>query len=192
MRRIPNSREAIRRQATGMTREQITKATADAASWEHHRSKVCDNDGDMAAIKGAIRDHKEWRRIGYVMAEENMETYNPDADPTVLRWRREDAERQAAETAAQHHTTENPAEQPAAADPRAQVVLTALARAGLHHLDDDDHQAVEQLAALDDATLGQVADWLERTREAALQQGAGRPQRPLYRRPRPDSWPQRT
>ncbi|MCX5216228.1 hypothetical protein OG689_44640 [Kitasatospora sp. NBC_00240] len=176
-----------------MTREQITKATEDAASWEHHRSKVCENDGDMAAIKGAIQAHKEWRRIGYVMAEENMETYNPDADPTVQRWRREDAERQAAENAAQHHATENTSEQPAASDPRTQTVRTALARAGLHRLDDDDHQAVEQLAALlDDATLRRVADWLERTREAALQQAAGRPQRPAYRRPRPDSWPQRT
>uniref|UniRef100_UPI002F91553B hypothetical protein n=1 Tax=Kitasatospora indigofera TaxID=67307 RepID=UPI002F91553B len=176
-----------------MTREQITKATEDAASWEHHRSKVCENDGEMAAIDGAIQAHKEWRRIGYVMDEEKMETYNPDADPTVLRWRREDAELEAAEAAARHHATENSAGKPAAADPGAEVVLTALARAGLHRLDDDDRQAARQLAALlDDATLHQVADWLERTRQAALQQATGRSQRPLYRRPRPDSWPQRT
>ncbi len=62
----------------------------------------------MAAIKGAIQDHKEWRRTGYVTAEENLETYNPDADPTVRRWRREDEERQATESAARRRATETP------------------------------------------------------------------------------------
>ena len=192
MKRLPSSREIIRRKATGMTREQITKATEDAAGWERHRSRVCENDGDMAAIKGAIQDHKEWRRIGYVMAEENMKTYNPDADPTVQRWRREDEERQAAESAPRR-ATENAAAHQGATNPKAQAVLTALARAGLHDLDEDDHQAVEQLAALlGEATIAQVAGWLERTRTAALHLAAPTPTRPAYRRPRPDSWPQRT
>jgi hypothetical protein len=50
--------------------------------------------------------------------------------------------------------------------------------------------AVQQLAALlDDATLRRVADWLERTREAALQQAAGRPQRPPTAVPGPTAGP---
>ena len=176
-----------------MTRQQITKETEDAAGWERHRSQVCENDGDMAAIEGAIQDHKEWRRIGYVMAEENMETYNPDADPTVQRWRREDEERQAAESAAHRRATENAAAHQGTTDPAAQAVLTALARAGLYNLNEDDHQAVEQLAALlGEATIAQVAGWLERTRTAALHLAALTPARPAYRRPRPDTWPQRT
>ncbi|MFF0476448.1 hypothetical protein [Streptomyces sp. NPDC004284] len=49
-----------------------------------------------------------------------------------------------------------------------------------------------QLASLlDEATVSQVVDWLERTREAALHL-APAPARPAYRRPRPDSRPQRT
>ena len=123
----------------------------------------------MAAIKGTIQDHKEWRRTGYVTAEENLETYNPDADPTVRRWRREDEERQATESAARRRATENAVDHQGAADPAAQAVLTALARAGLYDLGEDDHQAVEQLTALlDEATIAQVVSWLERTRAAAL------------------------
>jgi len=44
-----------------------------------------------------------------------------------------------------------------------------LARAGLHHLTDGDHQAVREVTRhLDPATLRQVTGWLERTRRAAL------------------------
>lgn len=47
--------------------------------------------------------------------------------------------------------------------------VTALDRAGLRTLTDDDHQAVRDLTRhLEPATLRQVTDWLERTRTAAL------------------------
>ncbi|MFC8453844.1 hypothetical protein [Kitasatospora sp. NPDC057223] len=190
MQRSIGSREIIRRQATGMTREQVTEATSDAAGWERHRSRVCENEGDRAAIKGAIQDHKEWRRIGYVMTEENLETYNPDADPTVQRWRREDEERQAAESAVQRRAAENPRVERPATAPGTEALRTALARAGLYDLDEGDHQAVEQIGALlDDATIARLADWLERTRTAAQHLAA--PPRPVYRPLRSDNWPQR-
>ncbi|MGY0466890.1 hypothetical protein ACW14Y_42525 (plasmid) [Kitasatospora sp. cg17-2] len=71
----------------------------------------------------------------------------------------------------------------------AQALRTALARAGLYDLDENDHQAVEQLGALlDDTTIARLADWLERTRTAALRLAS--PPRPAYRRPRPDNQPQ--
>ncbi|MFF2148905.1 hypothetical protein [Kitasatospora sp. NPDC058190] len=48
-------------------------------------------------------------------------------------------------------------------------LYTTLERAGLHHLTDDDRQAVRALTRdLDAATLRQVMSWLERTRTAAL------------------------
>ncbi|MFD7982490.1 hypothetical protein ACFV4M_03805 [Kitasatospora indigofera] len=144
----------------------------------------------MAAINGAIQEHKEWRRIGHVMAEENLETYTPDADPTVLRWRREDEERQATEKAAQTQAAAAEADERLAADHApAQVVLTGLARAGLHDLDGEDHQALQHLAHLDDATLHRTADWLERTRTTALR---ALPPRPAHRRPPPESWTRRS
>ncbi|MFJ8444402.1 hypothetical protein [Kitasatospora griseola] len=69
----------------------------------------------------------------------------------------------------------------AAADP----LYTALARAGLHTLTDDDHQAVRELTRhLGPATVRQVANWLERTRATALAQTAARarPTWPVVRR----------
>ncbi|MFD5616465.1 hypothetical protein [Kitasatospora sp. NPDC127060] len=65
---------------------------------------------------------------------------------------------------------------------------TALDRAGLHALTDDDHQAVRDLTRhLDPATLSQVMSWLERTRTAAFalrgtEQSS--PVRPVVRRSR--------
>ncbi|MFI9325775.1 hypothetical protein ACIGXI_39175 [Kitasatospora aureofaciens] len=66
----------------------------------------------------------------------------------------------------------------------AQPLYTALERAGLHNLTDDDHQAVRDLTrTLDPATLRQVMSWLERTRTAAAALRAQeRPGRPVVRR----------
>ncbi|MFE2729331.1 hypothetical protein [Kitasatospora sp. NPDC059327] len=172
---------------------QITEETQEAAQYERHRSRVCDNNEDLAAIKGAIAQHKEWRRIGYVMAEEGLTTYDPDRDPTVQRWRREEHARQLAETAAQAQAAEHAATQQQthrATDPKADTVLTALARAGLHNLTETDHQAAAALAQLDHTTIAQLTHWLERTRETALRLAS--PAAPVYRRPRRAAWPERT
>ncbi|MFI5649002.1 hypothetical protein [Kitasatospora sp. NPDC051705] len=68
----------------------------------------------------------------------------------------------------------------------AQPLYTALERAGLHTLTDDDHQAVRDLTHhLDPATLRQVASWLERTCTAAFalrDTEQARPVRPVVRR----------
>ncbi|MEU9044616.1 MULTISPECIES: hypothetical protein [unclassified Kitasatospora] len=67
-----------------------------------------------------------------------------------------------------------------------QPLYTALDRAGLHTLTDDDHQAVRDLTQqLDPATLRRVTSRLERTRTAALAlRGTehARPARPHVRR----------
>ena len=81
-------RESVRRKATGMTAEQIQEATKEAARWERQCSRVCDDEGDAAAIQAAIDEHKEWRRIGHLMAEQGLTTYNPDRDPIVQRRQR--------------------------------------------------------------------------------------------------------
>ncbi|MFJ9846131.1 hypothetical protein ACIRYZ_37975 [Kitasatospora sp. NPDC101155] len=68
----------------------------------------------------------------------------------------------------------------------AQPLCTALERAGVYTLTDDDHQAVRALTRdLDPAALRQVMSWLGRTRTAALAlRGTeqARPARPTVRR----------
>ncbi|MFJ7280719.1 hypothetical protein [Kitasatospora sp. NPDC098663] len=182
MLRIINSREAVRRKATGMTREQITEATQDAAMWERHRSRVCENHDDEAMIKDAISRHKEWRRIGYVMAEEHLTTYDPDRDPTVQRWNREARARELAEAAAQAVTTETPTATPPHS-PKTQPLLTALARAGLHPTEAD-HHTVGQLTHLDHDTITRIATWIEAAHDIALRRAASAPApRPLRHSP---------
>ncbi|MFJ9846053.1 hypothetical protein ACIRYZ_37560 [Kitasatospora sp. NPDC101155] len=72
------------------------------------------------------------------------------------------------------------------AGPAAQPFYTALERAGLHALTDDDHQAVRDLTRhLDPDSLRQVMSWLERARAAAFAlRGTeqDRPARPAVRR----------
>ncbi|MER7850581.1 hypothetical protein ABTZ03_42380 [Kitasatospora sp. NPDC096077] len=186
MRRIINPRESVRRKATGMTREQITEATQEAAMWERHRSRVCDNADDEAMIKDAIARHKEWRRIGYVMAEEHLTTYDPDRDPTVQRWNREARARELAEAAAQAQAAERAhQEQQPAPDtaPKTKPLLTALARAGLHPTETD-HHTVGQLTHLDHDTITRIATWIEAAHDNALRRAASAPApRPPWRRP---------
>ncbi|MCK7628152.1 hypothetical protein MUU72_34560 [Streptomyces sp. RS10V-4] len=64
-------RRSVQKKATGMDRKQVAEQTEIARGWEHTK----------------------WRRIGYVMAQERMETYAPQADLTVDRWERERLQR---------------------------------------------------------------------------------------------------
>lgn len=86
-------RAAVRRTATGMTAEQVGKATDEARIHERDRSRVCETEDDIRALGIAVAEHTEWRRIGYVMEEEGLEVYDPEHDPTAVRWAREEAER---------------------------------------------------------------------------------------------------
>ncbi|MFE7526142.1 hypothetical protein ACFU7Y_10500 [Kitasatospora sp. NPDC057542] len=164
-----------------MTFEQVAEAKEEAAMLERHRFRACYIREDMAATENAIERHKEWRRIGYVMAKENLTTYDPDRDPTVQRRHREEHARLAAvHTQTTEPTTHHPI------DPRLQTILTALGRAGLYNLTEADHQAAAVLAQLDHTTVTQLTTRLERTRETALHLAASTPPTgPPYRRPRP-------
>ncbi|MGK5499936.1 hypothetical protein, partial [Streptomyces sp. URMC 125] len=85
-----HARTAVRHRATGMTVEQIEKATDEARIRERIRSKVCESEEDARAIGIAVAEHTEWRRIGYVMEEEGLRAYEPERDPTAVRWAREE------------------------------------------------------------------------------------------------------
>ncbi|GAA2448307.1 hypothetical protein [Streptomyces glaucus] len=84
------ARAAVRRRASGMTLEQIEKATDEARLHERIRSRLCETEDDVRAIGIAVAEHTEWRRIGYVMEEEGLEVYDPERDPTAVRWAREE------------------------------------------------------------------------------------------------------
>lgn len=84
------ARAAVRRRAAGMTVEQIEKATDEARLHERIRSRLCETEDDVRAIGIAVAEHTEWRRIGYVMEEEGLEVYDPERDPTAVRWAREE------------------------------------------------------------------------------------------------------
>ncbi|MFD1831664.1 hypothetical protein ACFSJS_18655 [Streptomyces desertarenae] len=84
-----------------MTAEQIEKATDEARMHERMRSRLCETEDDVRAIGIAVAEHTEWRRIGYVMEEEGLGAYEPERDPTAVRWAREEAERERQEQARQ-------------------------------------------------------------------------------------------
>ncbi|WP_031511427.1 hypothetical protein [Streptomyces megasporus] len=84
------ARAAVRRTATGTTAEQIEKATDEARIHERDRSRVCETEDDIRALGIAVAEHTEWRRLGYVMEEEGLEVYDPERDPTAVRWAREE------------------------------------------------------------------------------------------------------
>lgn len=99
------ARAAIRRRAAGMTAEQIEKFTDEARIHERIRSRLCETEDDVRAIGIAVAEHTEWRRIGYVMEEEGLEVYDPELDPTAVRWAREEAEQERQERARQGSAT---------------------------------------------------------------------------------------
>ncbi|MDH2412359.1 hypothetical protein ACG5V6_24265 [Streptomyces chitinivorans] len=73
-----------------MTVEQIEKATDEARIHERIRSRLCETEDDVHALGIAVAEHTEWRRLGYVMEEEGLEVYDPERDPTAVRWAREE------------------------------------------------------------------------------------------------------
>jgi len=75
--------------AAGLVRKQIDKATDEARVRERNRSRMGETEDDIRAIGIAVAEHTEWRRIGYVM-EEELEVYDPERDPTAVRWAREE------------------------------------------------------------------------------------------------------
>ncbi|WBP91410.1 hypothetical protein [Kitasatospora cathayae] len=119
-----------------------------------------------------------------------LKVYDPDHDLVLSRalyaeQHQQDIADRAREAAYQDHQDAD-ATQRAQAGTAAQPLYTALERAGLYVLTDDDQQAVRDLARhLDPATLRQVMSWRERTRTAAFAlRGTeqARPVRPVVRR----------
>ncbi|MER5353467.1 hypothetical protein ABT093_24415 [Kitasatospora sp. NPDC002551] len=165
-------RRRVRRRAAGMTLESIQQALQRAREDERAADRYADA-GYEAAFATAADALAEWQRVHDHTARTGAERYDPDLD-TVLQQalraehhRRDIADR-AAEAAYQARQTTDAAHR-GLAGAAAQPLYTALERAGLHFLTDDDHRAVRDLTrALDAATVRQVMDWLERTRTAAL------------------------
>ncbi|WP_457034144.1 hypothetical protein [Kitasatospora sp. P5_F3] len=128
---------------------------------------------DESALVYAAPVYQEWQRIRGEAATTFGKTYDQDHDLDLGLRRaqctardRQDVAR-AAEAAHQAQQSADAAHRQlagAAADP----LYTALARAGLHTMTDEDHRAVRKLTRhLDAATMNQVTSWLERTRAAA-------------------------
>ncbi|MDH6107932.1 hypothetical protein P3T36_006391 [Kitasatospora sp. MAP12-15] len=184
-------RHRVRRQAAGTTLEAIERALEQARFEERCADRHADA-GDEAAFVIAANALAEWQRVYDHTAQAGVERYDPDHDTVLQHALR--AERHRQDVAACAREAAHRAQQVTdtahrrLAGTAAQPLYTALERAGLHALTDDDHQAVRDLTQnLDPATLRQVANWLERTRTAALAlRGVetGPPARPVVRRSR--------
>ncbi|MEU9047763.1 MULTISPECIES: hypothetical protein [unclassified Kitasatospora] len=165
-------RSRVRRQAAGMTLENLQQALHPARDDERAADRHADA-GDEAAHATAADTCAEWQRVRDHTAETRAERYDPDHDTALQHALRRERHRQdvaecAREAAHQARQTTDAAHR-SLAGTAAQPLYTALDRAGLHTLTDDDHQAVRDLTRhLDPATLRQVMSWLERTRTAAL------------------------
>ncbi|WP_329485010.1 hypothetical protein OG618_00160 [Kitasatospora sp. NBC_01246] len=168
----------------------IDRAVADAHTDLRTADRHADA-GDESALARAALAYQEWQRIRGEAATAAGETYDPDRDLGLQRAQtaarhRQDVVQCAAEAAHDARQRTDAAHRQfagAAAGP----LYTALARAGLYTLTDEDHQAVRELTRhLDPAALRQVAGWLERTRATALALAAAqeRPVRPVVRRNR--------
>lgn len=176
----------VRRQAAGMTPEAIQHALEQALDDERCADRHADT-GDESAYATAVDRLTEWQRVHDHVAATGAERYDPDHDTALqLALRREQHRQDVAECAREAALQVRRSAE--AAHRRlggiaAQPLYTALERAGLHALSDDDHQAVRDLArGLDAATVRQVVSWLERTRTAALALRGPEPARPVVRR----------
>ncbi|CAN3985990.1 hypothetical protein [Kitasatospora purpeofusca] len=165
-------RSRVRRRRAGMTLENLQQALHRAREDERAADRYADA-GHEAAHATASTACAEWQRVHDHTAETRAERYDPDHDTALQhalraeRHRRDVAEC-AREAAHQARQTTDTAHRRLAGT-AAQPLCTALDRAGLHPLTDEDHQAVRDLTRhLDPATLRQVMSWLERTRTAAL------------------------
>ncbi|RAJ31753.1 hypothetical protein K353_06104 [Kitasatospora sp. SolWspMP-SS2h] len=180
-------RTRIRRRAAGLTLAAIDQALNDAHADLRTADRYADA-GDESAFARAAAAYEEWQRIRAETAAQGG-AYDRDRDlglqraQTAAGHRRDVAQcaAEAAHDARQHTDTAHRRLAGAAADP----LYTALARAGLYTLTDDDHQAVRELTRhLDAATVRQVVGWLERTRAGAHAPAPDRtrPTRPVVRR----------
>ncbi|MFJ5927553.1 hypothetical protein ACIQF6_33660 [Kitasatospora sp. NPDC092948] len=165
-------RGRVRRRAAGMTLEDLQQALDRAREDERHADRYADA-GHEAAYTTAADALAEWQRVHDHTAATRAERYDPDHDTALQHALRRERHRQdvaacAREAAHQARQRSDTAHRRLAGT-AAQPLYTALDRAGLHHLTDDDHQAVRELTRhLDPATLRQVAGWLERSRTAAF------------------------
>ncbi|MBD0694741.1 hypothetical protein [Streptomyces sp. CBMA123] len=165
-------RSRVRRQAAGMTLENIQQALHRARDDERAADRHADA-GDEAAYATAADTCAEWQRVHDHTAETRAERYDPDHDTALQHALRRERHQQdvaeCAREAARQARQSTDAAHRRLAGPTAQPLYTALDRAGLYTLTDDDHQAVRDLTQhLDPATLRQVTSWLERTRAAAF------------------------
>lgn len=173
-----------------MTLENIEQALHRARDDERAADRHADA-GDEAAYATAVHALAEWQRVRDHSAETQAERYDPDHDTALQDALRAERHRQdvaacAREAAHQTRQTTDAAHRRLAGT-AAQPLYTALDRAGLYTLTDDDHQAVRDLTQqFDPATLRQIMSWLERTRTAALAlRGTEQaPIRPVVRRSR--------
>lgn len=183
-------RGRVRRRAAGLTLDAVDQALA-AAQTEWRIADRHADAGDESAVGLAAVVAQEWERIRGALVATGHPAYDTDRDLELQRalsaeHHRCDIAGRAREAAHEARQTIDVAHRRlagSAADP----LYTALARAGLHHLTDDDHQAVRDLTrALDPATLQQAISWLERTRTAALALRGEQalPARPTVRRSR--------
>ncbi|MCX4743914.1 hypothetical protein OG455_36725 [Kitasatospora sp. NBC_01287] len=165
-------RSRVRRRAAGMTLENIQQALHRARDDERAADRHADA-GDETAFATAAIVCAEWQRVRDHTAETRAERYDPDHDTALQHALRRERHQQdvaacAREAAHQARQTTDVAHRRLAGRV-AEPLYTALDRAGLYTLTDDDHQAVRNLTQnLDPATLRQVMSWLERTRTAAL------------------------
>ncbi|MER8188151.1 hypothetical protein [Kitasatospora sp. NPDC094015] len=183
-------RGRVRRRAAGFTLDAIDQALAAARLELRIADRHADADaGEERAAGRAGAVAEEWERIRRLVAASVLDTYDADRDPELQqalraeRHRRQIADR--AHEAAEDARHRLDAAHRGLAGRDAAPLYTALARAGLHHLTEGDHQAVRDLTRhLDPAALRQVISWLERTRSAAvaLRGEQGPPVRPVVRR----------
>ncbi|MFE6746093.1 hypothetical protein ACFVGM_09595 [Kitasatospora purpeofusca] len=165
-------RHRVRRRAAGMTRENLQQALHRAQEDERAADRYADA-GDETAHATAADTLAEWQRVRDHTAETRAERYDPDHDTALQHALRRERHHQdvaacAREAAHQSRQTTDAAHRRLAGT-TAQPLYTALDRAGLHALTDDDHQAVSDLTRnVDPDTLRQVMSWLERTRTAAF------------------------
>ncbi|MER7794692.1 hypothetical protein [Streptomyces sp. NPDC097640] len=87
---------SVQKKATGMDREKVAEETEKARGWERQAGRGIDEPGRLDTLHHAEWKHTEWRRIGYVMTEQHMDTYNPQADPKVAQWEQARIQRAAA------------------------------------------------------------------------------------------------
>ncbi|MFF2548671.1 hypothetical protein ACFVUY_39770 [Kitasatospora sp. NPDC058063] len=162
----------IRRRAAGMTVPEIDRALAAAQDDLRIADRHADAGDETAELRAAAAV-EEWQRVRGEAATTLPKVYDPEHDLSLRRalateQHRQDIADRAREAA---HQTDQAADAAhgALAGPAAQPLYTALERAGLYTLTDDDHQAVHDLTRhLDPTTLRQVMTWLERARTGAL------------------------